>query len=368
MAFKPKSKKKEIEYKIPDAHFELIIADADTPLFQAAKFVQEDYVVVTHKPSGRKMEFNNKTEFYGHWKKKEGGWLSKKNEKRVEKGLDIFSADDFSIEECARLSSEIDDHLEEAIKSFDFFVGRLRGAVSADDYLLCIGGEGNFRYDVAKILPYKGDRKEKPILFQEVKEAVIDKYGTKIEVVDGEEADDRLGQYGWKNYLNYKKTGDWKYCLSYIDKDLNMIISPSFNYDKIEDGIKYTTENEASYAFCVQLLCGDKSTDNIQGLPNFTEEIIEKYKLKKSRGIGKATAQAYLRGCEGDVKLMFERIVEAYKSYYGDSYEWVTHTEEMFTWSWLQFLRENSILLYMRRKQDEMYDIEKTLKRLNIEL
>lgn len=361
--FNPKESEKE--FIIPDVHFEKIIVDADTAVYQAANNIQEDYIEVIHKPSGTKKEFKNKTEFHGHWKKKAGGWLAQKNSDRIEKGLEPFDVEDFEIVECARLSSEIDDHIKEAVNSFDYFVGTIKKAVSADDYLLCIGGEGNFRYDIAKILPYKGNRKEKPIYFQEVRDAILDKYKSKIEIVNGEEVDDRLGQYGWENYLNHRKTGEWKYCLSYIDKDLKMIISPSFNFRKISEGLQYTTPEDSATYFCMQLLIGDKTTDNIPGLPNFTKEVQEKYGIRGSRGIGEALATKYLADCES-VKEMFERVVEAYKSYYGDVYEFTSYNGKVYIYSWLDFLRENAILLYMRREKDEMYDIKDTLDRLGV--
>lgn len=386
MALKPRKRvtdEREIDYVIKDVQFELIIADADTPLFKAAKSVQEDYVVINFKRKGAPFgideddpqwklvegkytaEFPNKTKFYGQWQKKQGGWLAGFNAMRIEEGYSELTHEDFDIEECTRLSDEIDDHLAYAVEKFDYFVGRLKKAVKAEDYLLCIGGSGNFRYDVAHLLPYKGERKDKPLLFQETKEAIIAKYKSHIEVVDDEEADDRLGQYGWENYKHFKKTGVWKYVLSYIDKDLDMILSPSFNYDNVEAGITYTTELDGARFFCAQLLSGDKSTDNIGGLPKFTDEIVEKYSLRKSKGVGKATALEFITDCE-TIKEMFERVVEAYKSYYGDSYKFTSHRGEGMEYSWLDCLQENAVLLHMRRHKDEIINMESVLNRLGI--
>lgn len=368
MAFTKKAKTREDIKEDKDYPYQLIIADADTPVFRASKFVQEDYVVVTHIPSGNKKEFANKTEFHGHWKKKEGGWLREQNDQRVEKGLEPFPIEDFEIEECVRLVDDIEDHVEEGVKNFDFFVGSLKKQNLAPEYKLCIGGSGNFRYDLAQILPYKGDRPDKPLLFEEIRERIISKYKKYIEIVDGKEADDQLAVYGLENYLHYKETGEWKYCLAFVDKDLKMIISPSVNYDDYESGVTTPTPFEAAEHFCKQLLCGDKSTDNIQGLPKFTEEVQEKYNLRKTRGIGDATALNYLKGCDG-IPELFERVVEAYRSYYGDdTFEFETHRGDIIQRTWIDMLNENATLLRMHPDDNYLnWHIASTLDKLGVE-
>lgn len=357
--------KSDWEYKIPDVKFKRIIVDADALVFNAANSMQELYVIITHTPSGKKKEFPNKTAFHGHWKKREGGWLADENAKRVEKGKAPMSIDDFEIEELVRLSPATKTHLQDAMRVFDSSVGSIKRTVEAEDYLLCIGGKGNFRFDVAHILAYKGNRLAKPLLFQEVKEAVLEKYKKYIEIVDGEEADDRLGQYGWANYQRFKKTGVWEDVLAYVDKDLDMIASPSFNFSATTPVLKSTDMKQAAKCFCAQLLSGDKSVDNIGGLENLAPETIKKYGLRNGRGVGKATALSFLEPAE-TVKEMFERVVEAYRDYYGDDYTFVSHRGEEMQYTWLDVLQENAILLYMRKKKDEMYDIRTTLNQLGI--
>lgn len=371
MGLKPKSvdfdyTQNEINYIIKDVEFDLIIADFDTPLYQAANAVQETYVDVIFKHTGKVKEFKNQTEFWGHWKKKEGGWLAELNNERLKKGLKKFTPDDFEVVEKVRLCEGI-DHIQEALKQFDYAVGKLKKSIKANGYKLLIGGkETNFRYAQAHIQPYKGQRKDKPLLFVEVRDAVIEKYGKYIEFAEGQEADDLAGIYGFENYKYFKRTGKWKYVLAYCDKDLDMIISPSFNYNKPELGITYTDEFEGARCFAVQLLCGDKGTDNIEGLPDLTKEIRDKYNLSKRMGLGKATAQQLLENCS-NVKQLFEKVVEAYKSYYGEEiYSFKSHRGEEMNYTWLDYLQENAILLYMRRKNGEMYDIRKTLKKLDI--
>lgn len=340
--------------------------DWDTPLYKAASKTQTNFILCTDKTTGEKYRFSGVREFYGNSnKKKDGGWIAEQNKERAETDQSLISAEDYIIEECAELSGTIEEVLEVAMETLDYAVGRIKKHSNAEDYKLCIGGEGNWRYNAAHILPYKGNRKEKPILFMELKEAFIEKYKNKVIIVDGQEVDDYLGQIGWQNYLNFRKTGKYDNILSYVDKDLKMIISPHFNYDKPEDGIEIPTPEDAARWFCTQLLTGDKGTDNIQGLPNLSSDFQERYGLRKCRGVGKATAFQLLEG--KPIKECFEVVVEAYKCYYGeDKKDFVSFRGERFKWNWLDYLKENGLLLWMRRYPDEMYDIEDTLKRLGV--
>ncbi len=69
----------------------LAIIDVDTLIIHAALAGQESSILVTHKETGWTREFKNKTEFFGHHTKKEGGWLGNLNQSRIEKvSVDAF--------------------------------------------------------------------------------------------------------------------------------------------------------------------------------------------------------------------------------------------------------------------------------------
>ena len=351
-------------------NFELHIADFDTPIYKAATSMQENYIIVTHVPSGNKKEFSNKTEFYGGWKNKDGGWLADINFDRVESGKEPFLVEDFEIEELSRLTDEVDNHVEEALKGIDYSVGKLKKLVPANDYQLVIGGKENFRYDLAQEVPYKGQRVEKPLIFAELRDAFLRKYASKIFIAEGREADDYLSEKGYENYRHFMKTGVWKYCLSYIDKDIDMVVSPHVNPNKPELGIIYNSPLEAAKCYASQLLTGDKSVDNILGLPSLTEDIRDKYGIKKTNGLGKATADKLLDPCDTP-KECFERVVEAYKSYYGPrkKHTFTNFRDEELKWGWKDFLSERANLLWMYRTEDCKYDIfEDTFKGLGVKV
>lgn len=367
MTFKMIAKDTDTQEEYVHYPYEEVIIDADTPVFRAAKFVQEDFITVTHIKSGKEKEFPNTTAFYGHWKKKEGGWLAERNKEREDQGKPPFKVEDFTIEPGCRLVDEIKDHVEEAVKTFDFFIGSIRGAQLAPTYKLLIGGKGNFRYDIAEELPYKGNRSEKPLLFEEIKEAIISKYKNKVEIVDGKEVDDQCAVYGRENALNFRQTGEWKYCLAFVDKDLKMIYSPYINYDKLEEGITEPDQLECAKHYGKQLLCGDKAVDNIPGLPNLVNELREKHQVRKGSSLGDATAVKYLSSCETMTEV-FQRVVDAYKAFYGtEEFMFTDYKDETYPCTWLDRLQETAILIYMNPMENPTdYRIEDTLKALGV--
>ena len=65
---------------------------------------------------------------------------------------------------------------------------------------------------------------------------------------------------------------------------------------------------------------------------------------------------------------MFERVVEAYKSYYGvDREKFTSWDDQDYMWNWLDYLQDNAQLLWLRREEGEVYKITKTLDKLGIQ-
>lgn len=331
--------KKESNYNNGQTKFELFIVDSDTALFQAAKFVQEDYVLVKNKLTGVEREFKNKTTFLGTKRTGEiGGFMGEINQWLGTS----FNRDDFEITQYSRLKPDIENHIEEAEKHFAYFVKGLKDLDVAKDYKICLGGDSNFRYEVATILPYKNERKEKPIIFADLRDKVLYQYKSKIILSENAESDDTLGIWGTISQNHFRKTGKYKYILGYIDKDIKQVWGPTIFLDKKEEGIVYITPFEAAHHFAFQLLKGDLSVDNIQGLPDLALETKEKYNLRKIVGCGEVAAMTILEGCT-EVKELFERVVECYKAYYKEE--------------WKAPLRENALLLWMMRVPNQRFDI-----------
>lgn len=177
------------------------------------------------------------------------------------------------------------------------------------DYKGFLTGSGNFRYDIAKTQPYKGNRKaEKPKHYDLLREYLVKAWG--CEVIEGQEADDAIG------IKAYEMEDKESFVIMSIDKDLDMI--EGWHYNFIKDDKYYVTEMSALINFYRQLLTGDK-VDNIPGL----------------KGIGPAKSAKILKDCETEADL-FNAVLKAYDNN-------------------LEYLEEQAKLLWIRRKPNEIW-------------
>lgn len=335
--------------------FEKIIVDADKYLITAAKSVQEDYVEITCNRTGKTLEFSGVQAFWGKTKKLSGEAL---------KWVEFLWGDvpedklkEFTVTPKSRLRDDIEDHLEEALKQFSYNVSSIKKLDYSDKYTLCLGGEGNFRYDIAKILPYKGKRLEKPIVFEDLKEKVFSQYKNKLDISNGYESDDKMGMYAAENQAHFRETGQYKYLLAFCDKDLKQLWGPWVNIDRLEEGLQKITPLEACHHFCYQMLKGDKTVDNIQGLPDLAPETKTRYKLRNVRGCGDVAASAILEGCSTPKELL-TKVVEEYKAYYNEPTTFISDSDGVeYTYTWKDYMSENSRLLWMLRKDDINWNI-----------
>ena len=219
------------------------------------------------------------------------------------------------------------------IRSFDYVIDyidnsihRICEAVGVDSpTAIYLTGRNNFRYDIATVKPYKGQRKNKPKPhYLEAARKYME--GEHLaEVVHGMEADDMLGIVASEHEPD-------DVCIASRDKDLRQI--PCWQYswesglqpewgpllvDPIGDiDVKYVDKvllnGEKSRAikkiwgtglkwFYTQCIVGD-STDNIPGLP----------------GKGGALAYELLNEAESEDQ-MFERVLGAYRDKYAEEAE-----------------------------------------------
>lgn len=188
--------------------------------------------------------------------------------------------------------------------------------VSEWDLTVYLSGGENFRYDVAKARPYKGnrDKAHRPTHEQAIKDYIVATYPTVVSVTD--EADDQLG-------IAQCSIGPMDSVILTQDKDLDMI--PGLKYDFVQDETYSVTPEQAEFNFACQLLTGD-STDNIPGLP----------------GIGPAKAKKALRGVETED--LMDVVVSMYQA----------HTPEKYDWH--DYLTEQGRLLWIRREPDQMWE------------
>lgn len=223
---------------------------------------------------------------------------------------------------------------------------------NADDYTIFISGDGNFRDDIATILPYKGNRDQmaKPAHYDKLTTYLKENWNAQ-EVI-GIEADDAMAleQWGdWQKVTNPmnaliktegKSTAESNLntCIATIDKDLDMI--PGFHYNWRKDVLYFIDEWTADTWFYCQLIMGDKQVDNIEGIP----------------GKGPAAAKKILWDCDTNQE-RYKAVLNAYIEYEESLFrkahkdeEITPEVEEVLVANAKERLIENARLLWMLRE------------------
>lgn len=190
----------------------------------------------------------------------------------------------------------------------------------------------NFRYDLAKDRPYKGNRKApKPLHYDNLRQWIIANYPCKVAI--GYETDDLLCADLYETHKN--KRLDAIACSR--DKDLKMVPGMHFGWEcgrQPQFGPKRVTElgtislsknrkkvsGEGLLFFCAQMLIGD-GVDNIAGC----------------KGCGPVAAYEALVG--KGVKEALQAVVVKYKETYGED--------------WSSKFMENANLLWICREFNE---------------
>ena len=180
--------------------------------------------------------------------------------------------------------------------------------LETETYQGYLTGKENFRNDIARTAPYKGNRTApKPKHLQLIRDYLISAWDFQVSV--GQEADDCIAiEHTVRQHESI---------IASIDKDFMQLKGKHWNFVKKE--MTVVTEEEALLNFYLQVLTGDR-TDNIIGL----------------KGVGPVKAKQRLAGCESAAE-MYSACVEAY----GGSEERVI---------------ENCRLLHLRRTENEMWE------------
>lgn len=205
-----------------------------------------------------------------------------------------------------------DDPLPNALHSVKIMLHKILEATGADSYRIFITGKGNYREEIAKTKPYKGNRKgDKPVHYDDIHKYLIEFWNA--EVVDGMEADDAMG------IAQSLKPEHSVICTT--DKDLDMISGKHYNWRK--ERLYNVTQRDADVFFMKQLLMGDP-TDNIVGIP----------------GIGPKKAERIIDEAE-NMSDLYWLILETYALHYDKPFE---------------VMMEMANLLWIQRKENKLWN------------
>ena len=201
-------------------------------------------------------------------------------------------------------------------------IKRILLRTGADDYQIYLTGKGNYREEIATILPYKGNRdsNHKPHHYDALIRYLTENWGAIT--VEGIEADDAMATYQYQAYISGDPVDGWhETVIATIDKDLDMVPGHHYNWNK---DVKYTVDEWTAITwFYVQLIIGD-TVDNIQGI----------------KGAGKAKAKKVLMDCDTEED-MYWAVLDLYCEAYDKP---------------MDALMENARLLWMRREEGTMWE------------
>ena len=212
-----------------------------------------------------------------------------------------FATQDYSYKEAEEKVDELMEYIISDTVEFPF--------PSKEDFQTYLTGKTNFRFDIAKSHPYKGNRKdtEKPKHLASARQHMMNKYDAIVS--EDEEADDLIAKAA--------AALDYNCVVASIDKDMLQLPCWHFNFGRNEwtkvepfEGLKFVYH---------QMLTGDRA-DNIVGL----------------QGIGPKKADKLLQDCHTEEDLW----TTVLKAYDGDT----------------ERLVENARLLWLRRYDNELWE------------
>lgn len=171
--------------------------------------------------------------------------------------------------------------IENCLHSVKKMIQKIINETGATSYTVYLteSSSNNFRVNVAKTRPYKGNRapESKPLHYDAIRDYLVRIW--RAAMVVGEEADDAIGKTA--TMLGSRNI---PYVICSIDKDLKQI--PGNHYNWRTNTHSHVTTDEARRFFWKQMLTGDR-VDNIVGIP----------------GIGDVKADAILSACNTEQEM-----------------------------------------------------------------
>ena len=262
-----------------------VVVDLDGMVYRCG-FAAEHHTWVLRIPDGSSQEFSGKKPLNAYIK-----------------------ANDLDVEECELLHSHEVEPVENSIHVLQLVMDRIAKVLKPEVVVPYLSGSDNFRYDIATIKPYKGNRLDlhKPKHYQALRDFAVNRLGAVV--TENMEADDALAI----DQTKYNPDS----CIVSNDKDMLQV--PGQHYDWVKDEHHNITREQGIKKLYVQIIAGD-STDNIQGVP----------------GLGTKKAEALILGCRDKMELD-----QAVHDAYGGNYDTAL---------------ENARLVYVLRSDDDMFD------------
>lgn len=321
-----------------------LVFDYDWVVFKAACAVENRFVRVLNKKSNEELIFKNRTEVYGDWRKKQGGWLATQEDLTID---DIEIIDDREVEDVSH-----------AIQIAKTIIKDVVDKTGAFEYSGYVSGKGNFRKDICTLLPYKGNRDNMivPKYRDEVSEYLVKYHNAKV--TNGIEPDDAVCTAMYSAIKNkeplicainekdyYGCDGNWWHY------DLEKLVKVrGFGY--LERNDKGEVKGHGRLWKYFQVCWADPSD-------NYAANC---FSDKKN---GQVSAYNVLKDCQND-KEAFVAMRDHFKSLYPEPKVVTNWKGDTFEIDWLYVMQEMMNLAHLQRWEGDRVDVKLTLSRLGV--
>lgn len=325
------------------------VIDGDLYKYAVAFVGEKRTVRVVHRKSGRELIVPTRTDFYGHWKKKEGGMLAQINKGRTSP----FLWDEFDYEDI-----QTPEPIENVLHTAKVMVEKDIKDSGADNYIFYMGEGDSFRVEKSTILEYKGKRKDtiKPLYLEEVTDYLKKKFNARI--VSKIECDDAVVMECFKKKDHFALIEDkdfWGCPINVWDRnqqDRGIVNCNKFGHLFLDSRGKVRGEGRI---FLWWQVAAQDDTDNYAA--NSASEV--KW--------GDKSAYHALVDCKND-KEAVQSLIQVYKNLYPEPKEIIGWRGETISIDWKYVLNENFQLARMLRFDKDCVMIDDVFKNLGIDL
>lgn len=321
--------------------------DLDSAKYAVASVGENRTVLITHKPSVRTISVPNRSTFYGHWKKKEGGMLAEINKGRTSP----FLWDEFEYEDVQEAQP-----IENVLHTAKMMVEKAVAESKADKVFFYIGKGDSFRVEYSTLLKYKGNREDmlRPLLLDDVVEYLIKKY--KPEIVTHYEVDDVVTMNTWNKPDHFIIGGD---------KDFYGAGTRFLNLNKPEEGIVDCTGFGSLWLddkgkvrgtgrlFKLWQVCSQDDSDG------YSANCMSKIKW------GEKKAFNALHECKND-KEAFKAAARVFQHLYPEPIECEGWRGDKILIDWVYVFNECFNLAHLHRWKDDFVDVREVLDNMGI--
>jgi hypothetical protein len=330
-----------------------VLWDFDATKYLFASVCEKRSVDVLHKPSGKVKNFPSRTDFHGHWKKKEGGWLAEVNLERQMNNKPPFSAEEFEFTDIQK-----PEPIEFILSSIKSHIKTINEKLGATSYYGYVGKGDSFRVEKSTIVKYKANREDslRPLMLDEVEKYLITYHGAKI--VRGIEADDQIV---------IDCTNDPNIVLVGIDKDyrgcdLNFYIHDSMDKPEWMGGfgrLYLNTKGEVKgngYLWWLFQVLSSDAADNYAANSACPE-----------KKWGPKSAYKLLEPCKNE-KEAWQAVIKGYNTLYPEPKEIVGWRGDKIVVDAKYVLNENCIMSKMMTSEDYKFNLDEELDKYGLKM